>query len=398
MWEGKRKDIWTRISALYLLFSVICLGVAMALDWSSEDYCCPAVEEFFTSQDRSPYISTSLVIWTFGTSLLVYFMGKMGDRCFGIRYYEVLLAQKRKWYWVGNLVIFFVEIVLLEIVASCSLPITLFAISMLQLLNIVFILLVVIHGTSQGNVVDAIKVQNQQILQELADREKEMQAGSGTGLRELEALIDGKKRDWLLFKAMRDLNYNSYEDIECLKDSLLPQAADLDNVSGPMQLMMFWKLGSLMMGNGTTREGVPAAMNLFLVGVAHNADYSTQVKKGLLAALVISGDTWDCQDRFQYMLEQIDAPQRGPMIDWSYWLMKAVTDDWTHAWKTRLLDLLEACGSDYGCQVGHVLEPEENLELTAFIDYLTHEDKAGPGRIGAGQMAGAAKGGVADNV
>lgn len=390
-----QKGLWALMSKFYLPFSIICLVVVIFLDWLPVNYCCPVVERFFTSMDQSPYVSTSLVIWTFGTSLLIYFMGKMGDRCFGIHYYEVLLAQEQKHQWVGKLAVFFVEIVLLEIIATCPCPITLFTISMLQLFNIVFILLMVINETSQSNVTNAIKKQNQKVLKRLVGEAKGIEGDSSTNLRKLEQFIDEEKRDWLLIKAMRGLNYSSFEDMECLADSLLPQEDDLSNIPEPMQLILFWKLGCLMLENGTTWEGVPTAMNQLLIAVAANSNYSVAVKEGLLAALAVRGDTWDYQDRFKDMLERIDDPQRGTIIDWSYGLLTEIAANRTYAWKTRLLDSLEEYGPNYGCQAHHVLEPENKIQLTAFINYLTNTDETGPHKTNSDHMAGAIKEGTA---
>lgn len=404
MWEGQRKGIWTFISALHLLASVAFLTAAIALDCSHKPYCSPAVEQFFTSLDRSTYISTSLVIWTFGTALLIYFMGRMGDRCFGIRYYEALLAQRGKCLWVCNLIVFFGEIVLLEIVASLSWPITLFVISMLQLLNAAYIFFAVLYGTSQGSVVDAVKDQNRKILGDLTDlvnladqagQTEKTEEHPGDGMRRLAERIDKEKRGWLLFKVMRNLNYNSYEDIECLADKLLPRGTDLTDVSKEMQLLLFWKLGSLMLGNGAARESIPAAMDLLFADVAVDRGYSPAVKKGLLAALAVRGDTWDHLDRFQDMLERIDDPQRGPIIDWCCGLMKEITTERAYAWKRPLLDQLKEYGPDYGCQEGHVLEWKESRELAAFVDYLTHSDEDRPD---AGHVAGATREEAASHV
>lgn len=381
----------------YPLLSIICLAVAIVLDWLPVPYCCPGVEKFFTFKDYSPYVSTSLVIWTFGASLLIYFMGKMGERCFGIRYHEVLLAREQKGQLSGKLALFFAEILLLEIVATCRHPITLFTISMLQISNIVFILQMVTKETSQSNVTNTITEQNRKVLKRLTDQARGIEGDSSANLRKLERFIDGEKQNWLLIKAMRGINYNRFEDIECLADSLLPQEDDLSSVPEPMQLILFWKLGCLMLENGTTWEGIPAALNHLLIAVAANSGYSKEVKEGLLAALALRGNTWDHQDRFWDMLKRIDNSQRGTIIDWSDGLLKEVLADRAYAWKTRLLDSLEECGTNYGCQVHHVLKPEDKIQLIAFIDYLTNTDESGTDKTNSSHMAGAVKGGAGDH-
>lgn len=375
-----KQSVYDFLSKRYFWISLACLSMAVFFDCLPVPYCAPCVETFFAYTDYSPYVSTSLVIWTFGASLLIYFMGKMDDRCFGIRFHEALLAREERGRLLQKLGLFLAEIVFMEIAATRRLPISLFTVSMLQLLNIIFILLMVVMETSQDKVMATIQEQNKKVIAHLAEQAKGAVRMVGDELRQFEEGINSESESWLLIKALRGINYNRYEDMECLMTCLSPELwKPLDSNPG-LQLLLSWKLGCLLLENGVTGEQayITPALNTLFEAIAVNSEYSVEVKEGLLAALAVRGESPDCNERFWGMLNRMKDSHRGPIIDWSCGLLQDLVEGGICAWKAQFLYTLESCGTEYSCVPGHVLQPSQQELLTAFLDYLNGGPESGP--------------------
>ena len=373
------------LSRFFCTISAVCLAAALIFDLLPCPYCSPAVEAFFCRSDFSTYVSTSLVSWTFGASLLLYFIGKMENCWLGIRFGEALLAHESLASLVRKAVFFLLEIILLEFLPADKLPITFFMVCLLQPLNIVLSLLMIFVETSQDKVMDTIHKQNERILTQLGQQiplpegQKEC---SGADLRKFEEKLAAERGQWLLFKVLRTLRYSQYEDMEYLEDCLQPMFWEPLKDHPTLCLVLSWKLGREFLGNIPDERpaAIPAALMTFLLEVAENSDYPREVKEGLLTALAVSWEAPDCSERFQGMLNRMEDHVRGAAIDWSYCLLRDLGE--ACVGKALLRDWLRNCGSDYFCEFEHILPVDRRQRLNAFVSYLT--DKTGTQSHGRG--------------
>lgn len=370
--------IYKALSDLLPAFTMISLAIAVCLDLSSEPYCSPKVEAFFSCSAASPYVSTTPVIWTFGASLLIYFMGKMSDRCFGLHFHETLLAQQSSSKLIWRFALFVVEIFALEVFASCQLPISLFVVSMLQFLNICFILLMVMVETSQKKVISTIEKQNDIVFERLKKcaEEKRTEEGpghiSGSQMKALENSIKEGNENWLLIKVLRGINYQRFEDMEHLLDCLSHHHWDIIKDYPELQILLSWRFGCMMLEScaAESQAEIPMALGKLLNEIASNQDYSLEMKEGLLATLLIRGETWDCNEKTWDMLNRMPDSDKGAALDWSCNFLQELVDRKICGWKTSFQLRLEACDVACGCAESHLLDPEKRKLLLAFLDYL----------------------------
>ena len=128
------------LSRNFLWASLLCLLVTLIFDFVPLPYFAWAAF-FFCNRDFTLLVSVTVVIWAFGASLLVFFIGKIDTRCFGICFYDVLLVHAKQDSLSWKLVVFLGELFLLGCCGVYGWPITLVTVCVLQLLNIVYILL-----------------------------------------------------------------------------------------------------------------------------------------------------------------------------------------------------------------------------------------------------------------
>lgn len=363
------------LSRFFCQISAFCLVAALVFDLLPWQYCSPAVEAFFCRSDFSAYVSTSLVGWTFGASLLLYFIGKMENCWLGIRFGEALLAHESLFSLVRKAGFFLLEIILLEFVPTDKLPITFFMVCLLQPFNIVLSLLMIFVETSRDKVLDTTHKQNKRILTQLGQQMESLPEGqkedSGSGLRKFEKELEEERRQWLLFKVLRTLCYSRYEDMEYLEDCLPPTFWIPIQDHPALCLVLSWKLGRAILENIADEHpaAIPAALMTLLLEVAENPNYPQEVKEGLLAALAVSWEAPDCSERFREMLYRMEDQARGAAIDWSCCLLRDLGN--ACSGRDLLLDWLEKCGADYSCAFEHILPADRQQRLNSFVDYLT---------------------------
>lgn len=352
------------LSRFFCTISITCLAVALFFDLLPCQYCSPAVEEFFCGSDFTKYVSTSLVIWTFGASLVIYFIGNMGNRYLGIRFGEALLAHEQMASLVRKTVLFLAEVFLLEFIPTGKLPITFFMVCLLQPLNIVLILLMIFTETSQEKVIDTIKEQNERILARLVQK---LPGGgySANDIRELDKSMKEEKGQWLFFKLLQTLRCSNYEDMRYLEDCLQPVFGEHLKGYPALSLLLAWQVGRAFLENVESNQFpvIPMALTKLIWGIAENQGYPQEMKEGILSAVAVLWNAPDCSDHCRGMLECMEEQERENAIHWSFCLLSELSDC-----GIRKDLLLDSFGIDE-C----ILPAERKQRLDAFVSYLREE-------------------------
>lgn len=363
------------LSKYFLHTSLLCLVATFLFDLTPAPYYAWA-KVFFCHRDFTPLISTSVVIWAFGASLLVYFMGRMETQCFGTRFYDVLLVHEGRDGLAWKLLMFLGELFLMGCCGVYDWPITLFAVCMLQLLNIIYILLIIMQETSLSRVVHAISSQTVDVLTQLAEEKKE----SDRPLNSFQALEEEMRRErksWLLMKALRGINYYQHEDMDALSDCLsaevwLPLKARLD-----AQLLVSWKLVCCMLDGGqdcTAGDArLPLALTEWFQQIVSKSDYPFFVREGILAAVLVHGKDLPTNLILPDLLAHIKDGNHGRAVDWIVQLLRPLTNSEILPENKRLLHQLEAFGEEHGCKQDHVLSAEDKELLEDFLAYLGYD-------------------------
>lgn len=245
-------NIYEFLSVWFLPVTLCILAITLVLDFVPFPYCCSLVEDFFCEHDFSALLNTSLVIWTFVASLLVYFMGRMEDQHFGLRIYKVLLAGKSRRELVFKILLFLGEVVLLEISATYSWPITQFVVCMLQPVNVFFVFLMITQETSRSRVVKTINFQTGEILKRLAEK------SSQSDLNSLKQAFETERKDWLLLMALQRADYSSHEDMDEIKECISASRWVVIQTDHKLLLLVSWQLAYCMLDAGliNTENGV----------------------------------------------------------------------------------------------------------------------------------------------
>lgn len=155
---------------------------------------CNILKSFF-QYDSSMVVAIVVVIWTFTTSMFVYFLGKVDQRYYGIHVIDIFVKgmSANKIYQIAIYV--FGEIVALIFVSIAKCKITLFALAMFQCYMTLYILLMVLERTSREFTIKQVEneITNTYKLDYLGDPND----FSGIGI----------------FRSMlHNRNYNSYDD------------------------------------------------------------------------------------------------------------------------------------------------------------------------------------------
>lgn len=186
---------------IWILCCVL-IFVLILFDLSSREYISPIIEKIFT-YDIGNAVAITVVIWTFTVTLSVYYLGKMEDRCFGIRMIDVLISayKPKKLFILGTIILS--ELFVLIIAAIGELEITITGIVLLQFFTMTYMFLLVCLETSRSTVKIRIKGQ--------------LSAVSGAEIENL-----------LLINMINNLNYNSKDDCNALLEVLksLPSGAE----------------------------------------------------------------------------------------------------------------------------------------------------------------------------
>lgn len=399
--------VYPFFSKWFFWLSLLCLVVTLLLDFSSAPYYEWAAV-LFCQRDFTHLISTSLACWAFGVSLLVLFLGKIDTRCFGVHLYDVLLFHEGILSLACKLLLFLGELTLLGLSGMYELPITVFAVCLLQPLNIIYILLIVMLELSPGRVVQTIREQTKDVLTHLASVSARPDQPSGNtfrGLDEAPENIDWqqteemlthmaaerarpdqpsgnifrrldeelKNTDWLLMQALRSINYYQHADMDTLA-SYLPADIWSPLADSPdVQLLVSWKLACRMVDGGQeSTDGdpkLPLALMEWFRRTVSNPECPFFVREGILAALLLYGEDLS-PSLFENLLAAVRDECHGKAVDWNVQLLWPMINGGAHPERKALFHKLEGYREEHGCRPGHVLPLEDKELLDSFRTYV----------------------------
>lgn len=336
-------DCYKFLSVVILWGTLVFLVVALVLDFVPCPYCCTMMESFFCNGDASPLISTSLVIWTFGATLTVYFMGRMEDRRFGIRFYEALLAHESKANLTWKILLFLAEVVLLEFSAAYDLPITLFVVCVLQPVNIVYFFLMITREVSSEKMIQTITIQTEAVLKQMGEQQRLVEQPC-IRLEKLTEVFNRERKNWLLFKALRGINYNSHDDMDDLQSCLPTEQWKSVWMYPEVQLVVSWNLACFMLDAGRSstegQEKLPVALIKLFAQIVGNPYYPGFVKVGILTALIIHEENGPYDKLFLDLLEITSPDRQVPVSTWCAYFLKRLVESNQEDfnWRKTLLD------------------------------------------------------------
>lgn len=104
------------------------------------------LEEFFT-YDEGLLISSLLVVWTFLTAIIIYYLGRKDEKFCGLRNSQIIFesVHEKKILYMG--MAFFAELLLLLFAAIINLPITLVALAVVLPITAFYVLRIVVQST-----------------------------------------------------------------------------------------------------------------------------------------------------------------------------------------------------------------------------------------------------------
>lgn len=324
---------WLSVWLVYV--TLIAVIVAICFDLSPMPYWSPFVEAIFT-YDTTALVSAVLVVWTFSASLIVYFMGKMADRCFGIRFYDAMLVKESEFNLLFKAFVFFVEIALLAIFVTYQFRIAFTVLCALQMLNMGYIFLIVNLGTSRNQVFRHVDDQNKAIFQNLS---------ACSDMQEVRKQFHAQRPKWLLIKILRSINYNNYEEMDWLLDCFSPKLWKILDAKPDAQLIASCEMTLDMIAYGSydTDSGPQlrsAQRDLFSKIISDN-NYPVLVKKGILAALLIRTRSLRSNQFFQDLIDFIPSEQSKEIKGWCYNFLYTLVKFYSYGWKKGLLHQLE---------------------------------------------------------
>lgn len=187
----ERPYLWIKIIVMKVV--PVIMVISIVFDLCDRRYALPILELIF-HRSRSDFIglgSLIFIIWTFSTTLVVFFLGCVNDRRYGIRIIDIVLAEKGAVNELFRLAIWFLlELLILFWAVLYEKEITLTVCLAVQIIWMLFFFLMICRETSEFTVRDKI-VQDTVMQIEV----------SGTA---------GK----LLYKMMRNIEYENLIETE----------------------------------------------------------------------------------------------------------------------------------------------------------------------------------------
>lgn len=187
----ERPYLWIKIIVMKVV--PVIMVISIVFDLCDRRYALPILELIF-HRSRSDFIglgSLIFIIWTFSTTLVVFFLGCVNDRRYGIRIIDIVLAEKGAVNELFKLAIWFLlELLILFWAVLYEKEITLTVCLAVQIIWMLFFFLMICRETSEFTIRDKI----------VQDTEMQIEI-SGTA---------GK----LLYKMMRNIEYENLIETE----------------------------------------------------------------------------------------------------------------------------------------------------------------------------------------
>lgn len=361
-----------RLSCLYRWLSVSLVPVTLftifltvGLDLCPLPYISPFIESVFMYQDITPLVSAVLVVWTFSATLVVYFMGKMSDRCFGIHFYDAVLTHEGKNWLLVKAFLFLIEIALLAGFAVYGFRISFTVLCLLQMLNMGYIFLMVNLETSRNHVLFWVNDENGKVFQKLKNN---------MDMEEISDYFNKESSEWLLIKILRGIDYDDSYEMEYLLKQLFSQLLDeLKDAAPDTQLIISCELALRMIAYGSydMESGInlrPAIRDLFSKIIESN-NCPVPIKEGVLASLVIRLNSSHGLTFFENLIQSISDAK---ILSWCYTFLNKLAQDYSNfnGWLYRFKQNIELYTWEYA------MSDEERAQVYAFIRCYANRSSA----------------------
>lgn len=145
----KRKPVPRLFSHLNIILALhLVLVAAFVTDLVPAGYVSEELEAFF-SFDQGIVIASLLVVWTFMTALILYYIGKKDERFYGIRNWKIAIQTLGPWQKRGIVAVLGLVLLLLLLAGIVKLPVTLTALSVLLFVTAGYMLWTVIKMSDE---------------------------------------------------------------------------------------------------------------------------------------------------------------------------------------------------------------------------------------------------------
>jgi len=302
--EGITNKIYNIKPKQFLGLTIFIFTISLIFDICPQEYWTPWLQDLFTYK-ISDVIPIILVIWTFSSALISFYLGKKEDKCYGIRLIDILRMGHSSTDWLQMILLFFSEIVLLTIATIGEWEITIVISAIVQSLTMGYVFSLICYVTSKQTVLQEIEKDMQRTRQDygyICQKEysklkvfpdnhsklllfwKKMESGE----------LNDKFKDILLIKMIRNTNYSRYDETDKLFDTLIKYnrddewksvIADTDAQQICAQVMDRKICKHLTTCILESSEGNTAALNLIRSWFMDQYS-SLEMKKGILTALM----------------------------------------------------------------------------------------------------------------
>lgn len=145
------------VGSLFMDIAFLLLPLAISVSENSFWWYVCEILKTFHSYDLSVVVAIAVVIWTFTTSMFVYFLGKADQRHYGIHVIDVFVKGMHvdKIYRIATVI--FGEIALLILASVVDYKITLFSLAAFQCYMMLYIISMVLERTSREFTIEQIK-------------------------------------------------------------------------------------------------------------------------------------------------------------------------------------------------------------------------------------------------
>ncbi len=154
--EGIPGKIYNIKPKQFLGLTTFIFTISIIFDICPQEYWTPWLQDIFTYK-ISDVIPIILVVWTFTSALISFYLGKKEDKCYGIRLIDILRLEHSSTEWFQIVLLFFSEIVLLTTAAIGEWEITIVISAIVQSLTMGYVFCMICYATSEHIVLQEIE-------------------------------------------------------------------------------------------------------------------------------------------------------------------------------------------------------------------------------------------------
>lgn len=299
-------DPWRLLKLSYVL-----LFASWVLDILPCPYLHPCIETFF-AYDSGDVITVILVIWTFTATLLVFYMGKKDDHCYGIRMYDALkrkYTQEKGPLWM--VVAFLTEIAVLMVAAGRRWPITIMVFGVIQVVNMLYVFGLICDETSEETILKRVRGEFLDLMEK-----------GGMGHHGPE---NGELDDLLLVRMIKAMDYSDMAEADRLLGVLNAPSKCMGNTGSAADRktegqkdIWHWEVSKrlaryILEASGGTGHGAG-----ILTAWSMEESSTLEVKKGILVALLEYADAERSDNVLQicHKLLRIERDHQNELYIW----------------------------------------------------------------------------------